>query len=95
MPSWALFAYGRSKPPRTRRRRVLWACVVLGFCAGLAPFVLVGVVEQWVGGHGIGVLLMVLIAALLLFGVGAAIYAFIDVARTKKAKVGAPADYVR
>ena len=36
---WALFPYGRSKPPRTRLRRVLWACAVFVFCAALAQFV--------------------------------------------------------
>ena len=80
---WALFPYGRSKPPRTRLRRVLWACAVFVFCAALAPFVLVGVVETWRSGEPLGAIMMLFLTGLLLFGVGAAIYAFIDVARTR------------
>lgn len=92
---WALFAYGRSKPPRTQLRRVLWACAVLVFCAALTPFVILGVVESWSGGEPLGAIMMLFLTALLLFGVGAAIYAFIDVARTRHQDAGSPPQPLR
>lgn len=89
MAPWALFAYGQSKPPRTRWRRILWTCAVFVFCAALAPFVIMGVVEYWSGGEPLAAVMMLFLAGLLLFGVGAAIYAFIDLARTRPAHTDA------
>lgn len=89
MSPWALFAYGQSKPPRTRLRRMLWGCALFVLCAALAPFVIVGVVEYWVGGQPFAAIVMLLFAGLLLLGVGAAISAFIDLARTRPADAAA------
>lgn len=89
MSPWALFAYGQSKPPRTRLRRMLWACAVFVFCAALAPFVILGAVEYWSGGEPLPAIMMLFLAGFLLFGVGAATYAFIDLARTRPADAGA------
>lgn len=89
MSPWALFAYGQSKPPQTRRRRILWTCAVFVVCAALAPFVIVGVVEYWSGGEPLAAVMMLFLAGLLLFGVGAATCAFIDLARTRTADAGA------
>lgn len=80
MSPWALFAYGRSKPPRTRLRRMLWTSVVFAFCAALVPFVVIGVVEYWSGGEPLGAVMMTFLAALLIFGAGAAVYSFVDLA---------------
>ena len=74
---WALFAYGRSKPPKTPLRRALWACALLLFCGALLPFVVAGVVEQWASGQILGGLLMAWLAALLAFGAGAAVYTLV------------------
>ena len=90
MSGWILFNHGRSKPPRTRLRRVLWACAGFVFCAALAPFVIVGVVEMWAVGEPLGALVMMLLTSLLLFGVGSAMYAVIDVARTRHQDAGPP-----
>lgn len=85
MSPWALFAYGQSKPPQTRWRRILWTCAVFVVCAALASFVIVGVVEYWSGGEPLAAVMMFFLAGILLFGVGAATYAFIDLARTTPA----------
>lgn len=81
---WALFAYGRSKPPKTRLRRALWACALLLFCGILLPFVIAGVVEQWTSGEILGGLLMALLAGLLAFGAGAAVYTLARTVRERR-----------
>lgn len=85
---WALFAYGRSKPPKAPLRRVLWACAVLLFCGALLPLVVVGVVEQWASGEILGGLTMTWLAGLLAFGAGAAVYALVRMVRERRGGTG-------
>lgn len=82
--SASLYSYGQSRPPKTPRRRLLWACAVLLFSAGLLPFAIWGVVEQALAGEVMGTISMSFLSLLLLLGIGASIYAFIDIARGRR-----------
>lgn len=91
---WALFAYGRSKPPKTRFRRFLWACAVFLFCAALLPFLVVGGVRQWIEGTMPDAVFTTLLAVGIAAGAGVAIHAFIDIGRERAAERRAAASVV-
>lgn len=86
MAPWVLFNVAQDHPPKTRLRRFLWACAVFAFCGGVLPFAVLGAVEQWGAGDVPGALLMTLLAAMLVMGAAAAVYAFVGIARQRRAE---------
>ncbi|WP_127474484.1 hypothetical protein [Microbacterium sulfonylureivorans] len=75
----ALYNHGKSRPPRTERRRAGYAWVVLVFCVLTAPFVVVGAVQSWSRAPValIDALIFSAAAVLMLVGVAAAIVALV------------------
>lgn len=84
MAPWALSAYARRKPPRTRRRRRAWIVVVLGFCLALLPLAAAGAVEQWTAGSVAGAVGLTALTAILLACVTVAAAALIAARRERR-----------
>jgi hypothetical protein len=79
-----LFNLAQDHPPKTPLRRFLWACAVFLFCAGVLPFLILGGIQQWATLDLPSALFTTFLAAALLFGLGAAISAFVDLARSRR-----------
>ncbi len=87
---WALFSYGRSKPPKTPFRRALWGVAVLLFCGALLPFFVIGAVQQWTAWEMPDAVFSTLFAVAMAAGVGVAVYGLIDIRRARRASRTAP-----
>ena len=75
MSGWILLNEGRKRPPRTPRRRRLWAWIVLVVSLALAPFLIAGVVERWALGDLLGGVAMTFASGLAVLGVVVALRA--------------------
>ncbi len=84
MAPWALKELGRRNPPRTDRRRAVWAMTVLAFCAALAPFMVVAAVEQWMSGNPPGAAATTFMTLSLAVGVVAAAVVLVRMASTAR-----------
>ncbi|MFF2269483.1 hypothetical protein ACFVTZ_14555 [Cellulosimicrobium cellulans] len=74
----ALYHHGRSKPPRTQRRRRRYAVATLLFCGLLAPFTVLGAVRGWLAGEVVDALGLTMVSVLCLVGVASAVWALVD-----------------
>ncbi|MFE4726820.1 hypothetical protein [Microbacterium sp. NPDC056736] len=81
--SWMLYNAGRRRPPRNSKRLLAWAIVVLIVCAALLPFIVLGVIKAFAEGEVIGGISLIVVSALLAWGVVAAVTAMVRASRVR------------
>ena len=71
----ALYNHGRSHPPKTDRRRRVYAWAVLVLCVLLAPLLAIGAVQSWARlPDELGAaLILTVVSAVTVLGAGAAL----------------------
>lgn len=84
--SWTLFQEGKRRPPKNQGRALAWAIVVFVLCVGLLPFIVWGVVEDFAQGEPAAAVVFIAVAALLVWGIVAAVTAMVRVARARRAR---------
>jgi uncharacterized Rossmann fold enzyme len=77
----ALMAYGRSRPPRSRGRRLAWGLGAFAVIALVLPLTVVGAVQAWTTGDRAALIALSWLSVLLLLYLGWAVVGLITFAR--------------